>query len=286
MIFVYGECRQIVRDAVRLYVKRFPERVTPSRAAFTNVIICFQETGRVDNKIRRGSKAATDDRKTVNILTAVTQNPHASTMQLARESGISQRNVLRILHLNKFHAFHVSLHQELHGNDFQSRVNFCEWGLQKLQSDELFLTTVLFTDEATYTNYGQVNRHNMHYWPIENPQWLREVDKQTPRFVNVWCGLRNGEIIGPYFIDGTLNTSRYKDILTEILPHLLENIPLHIRQTMWFQQDGCPAHSARIITQFLNVTFGDRWIGHAVLSVKQRFRVCINVQGHYFKHLY
>ncbi|KZC10809.1 hypothetical protein WN55_01821 [Dufourea novaeangliae] len=45
--------------------------------------------------------------------------------------------------------------------------------------------------------------------------------------------------------------------------HLLENIPLHTRQTMWFQQDGCPAHSARIITQFLNVTFGDRWIGCA-----------------------
>ncbi|KZC14185.1 hypothetical protein WN55_06265 [Dufourea novaeangliae] len=32
---------------------------------------------------------------------------------------------------------------------------------------------------------------------------------------------------------------------------------------MWFKQDGCPAHSTRIITQFLNVTFGDRWIGRA-----------------------
>ncbi|KZC14695.1 hypothetical protein WN55_07192, partial [Dufourea novaeangliae] len=49
----------------------------------------------------------------------------------------------------------------------------------------------------------------------------------------------------------------------KFLPHLLENIPLHIRQTMWFQQDGCPAHSARIITQFLNVTFEDHWICRA-----------------------
>ncbi|KZC06173.1 hypothetical protein WN55_07346 [Dufourea novaeangliae] len=119
MVFVYEERRQIVRNAVRLYAERFPERVTPSRSAFTHVIKSFQETGRVDNKIRR----------------TVTQNPHASTRQLARESGISQRSVLRILHLNKFHAFHVSLHQELHGNDFQNRVNFYEWGLQKLQSD-------------------------------------------------------------------------------------------------------------------------------------------------------
>ncbi|KZC12298.1 hypothetical protein WN55_04088 [Dufourea novaeangliae] len=103
----------------------------------------------------------------------------------------------------------------------------------------------------------------MHYWSIENLRWLREVVKQRPWSVNVWSGVLNGEIIGPYFIDSTLNTSRYKHILTEILPHLLENIPLHIRQTMWFQQDGCLAHSARIITQFLNVTFGDRWIGRA-----------------------
>ncbi|KZC13177.1 hypothetical protein WN55_05909 [Dufourea novaeangliae] len=230
MVFVYGKCRQIVRDVIRLYVERFPERVTPSRSAFTNVIKSFQEPARVDNKIRRRSKAA---------------------------------SILRILHLNKFHAFHVSLHQALHGNDFQNRVNFCEWGLQKFQSDEMFLTKVLFTDEATFTNCGQVNRHNMHYWSIENPRWLREMDKQRPWSVNVWCGVLNGEIIGPYFIDGTLNTSRYKHILTKILRHLLKNIPLHIRQTMWFQQDGCPAHSAWIITQFLNVTFGDRWIGCA-----------------------
>ncbi|KZC14058.1 hypothetical protein WN55_06491, partial [Dufourea novaeangliae] len=110
------------------------------------------------------------------------------------------------------------------------------------------------------------------------------------------------------------------------------------------QQDGLDlAHSVRIITQFLNVTFGDRWIGragnhkwpalssnlppldfylwgklkqqvyneilttkedmkerirracaaintteiqHAVLSVKQRFRTCISVQGHHFERLY
>ncbi|KZC07790.1 hypothetical protein WN55_09816 [Dufourea novaeangliae] len=203
MVFVYGECRQIVRDAVRLYAERFPE---PSRSAFTYVIKSFQETGRVDNKIRRRSKAVTDVRNTVNILAAVTQNPHASTRQLVRESGISQRSVLQILHLNKFHAFHVSLHQELHGNDFQNRANFCPWS------------------------------------------------------VNVWCGLLNGKIIGPYFIDGTLNTSTH---FNGNLPHLLENIPLHIRQTMWFQQDGCPAHAARIITQFLNVTFRDSWIGRA-----------------------
>ncbi|KZC13210.1 hypothetical protein WN55_05887 [Dufourea novaeangliae] len=187
MVFVYGECRQILRDAVRLYAERFSERV-------------------------------------------IHLNPNANTRQLTRENGISQRSVLRILHLNKFHAFHVSLHQELHGNDFQNRVNFCAWDLQKLQSDELFLTKVLFTDEAIFTNCGQVNRHNMHYWSIENPRWLRKLDKQRPWSVNVWCGLLNGEIIGPYLL-------------------------------MWFQHDGCPAHYAKESRQLLQRQFPNRWIG-------------------------
>ena len=30
---------------------------------------------------------------------------------------------------------------------------------------------------------------------------------------------------------------------------------------MWFQQDGCPAHTARISGQSLNHMFPNRWIG-------------------------
>ena len=83
-----------------------------------------------------------------------------------------------MLHINEFHPFHISLHQELHGNDFQNRVQFCEWALQKLQEDDMFVTKILFTDEATFTNNGQVNLRNMHYWSVENPHWMREVDWQ------------------------------------------------------------------------------------------------------------
>lgn len=125
----------------------------------------------------------------------------------------------------------------------------------------MFMTKILFTDEATFTNHGQVNVHNMHYWSVENPRWLREVCRQSPWSLNVWCGLLNNKIIGPYFIDGTLNSRKYEQILTEVLPQFLEDIPLCIRQSMWYQHDGCPAHSAQIITEVLNRKFGDHWIG-------------------------
>ena len=45
---------------------------------------------------------------------------------------------------------------------------------------------ILLTDEATFTNNGQVNLRNMHYSSIENPHWMREVDRQRPWSINVW----------------------------------------------------------------------------------------------------
>ena len=38
--------------------------------------------------------------------------PHASSRQMEKKSGISQRSVLRILHQHKFHPYRMSLHQD------------------------------------------------------------------------------------------------------------------------------------------------------------------------------
>ena len=149
------------------------------------------------------------------------------------------------------------------GDDFRRRLEFSECGLRKLQTDDLFLTKILFADEATFTNHGQVNISNMHYWSSENLHWLREVDKHRPWSVNVWCGLLNNWIIGPYFCDGIINTARYFDFLIEVLPQSLDDIILDIRQVTWYQHNGCPAHFARRITEVLNSRFEDRWIGRS-----------------------
>ena len=59
------------------------------------------------------------------ILAFAALNLHASSGQMEKKSGISQRYVLRILRQHKFHPYHMSLHQDLYGNDFLKRVNFC-----------------------------------------------------------------------------------------------------------------------------------------------------------------
>ena len=98
------------------------------------------------------------------ILAFAALNPHASSKQIEKKNGIGQRSVLRILHQHNFHPYRVSLHQNLYGNDFLKRVNFCNWIRREISTDISFLSHVFFSDEANFKNTGNVKRHNMHYW--------------------------------------------------------------------------------------------------------------------------
>ena len=138
----------------------------------------------------------------VAVLAAVAINPHASSRKMEREIGISLTSVLHILHWHQFHPFHISLHQALDDNDFQIRLEYSQWVLHQGHD---FMSGILFTDEATFTNHGNINVHNMHFWAVGNPHWLRQVQHHRRWSVNVWCGIVGHHIVGPYFIDVRLN---------------------------------------------------------------------------------
>ncbi|CAH8494003.1 unnamed protein product [Dicrocoelium dendriticum] len=74
-----------------------------------------------------------------------------------------------------------------------------------------------------------------------------------------WAGLTSRTIIGPFFFSQNVTASSYKEMLqTWVIPRL------HVEgllSTVWWQQDGAPAHSAQTVRQFLDDTFGHRWIG-------------------------
>jgi len=90
--------------------------------------------------------------------------------------ALGPKNILRILAKYKFHSYHICLHQELHGTDFVNHVTFCQWIQHQMHINNEFYSLILFTDEASFTNYDLVNLHNTHYWSAENPHWLIEVE--------------------------------------------------------------------------------------------------------------
>lgn len=261
MLLVYGESGRNAVRAIKRYGELYPDRERPTRQLLARICKKLLESGSWNAVRRTRQKTATGEVHEEGVLALAHNDPTVSSRRIATECGISQRSVLRILHRHRFHPFHLSLHQALSDVDFERRQEFCRFALHRLQDDPTFFQRVLFTDEATFTNHGNVNLHNMHYWSIENPHWLRQVQHQQPWSVNVWCGIVGNVIVGPYFIPGILNGNNYAQFLRNVLPTLLEEVPLTTRQCMWFQHDGCPAHSSRVATELLNETFPDCWIG-------------------------
>jgi len=45
------------------------------------------------------------------------------------------------------------------------------------------------------------------------------------------------------------------------MPVLLEDVPLHLWEELWVQQDGAPPHFGRKITKHLHQHFQNGWIG-------------------------
>lgn len=77
----------------------------------------------------------------------------------------------------------------------------------------------------------------------------------------MWAGIVDGHVIGPYLLPARLTGAAYLIFLQDVLPLLLDDVPLHVRQELWFQHDGAPPHFTRDVRGHLNRRFGQRWIG-------------------------
>lgn len=125
----------------------------------------------------------------------------------------------------------------------------------------LFLSRVLFTDEAAFTRDGIVNFHNTHVWAYENPHAILQARNQHRFSINVWAGIVGDHLIGPIILPNRLTGAAYLTFLQDELPGLLEDVPLETRQRMVFLHDGAPPHFLLAVRQYLNEQFGERWIG-------------------------
>ena len=107
------------------------------------------------------------------------------------------------------------------------------------------------------------NRWNFRHGAETNPRLTFTSHHQVSYSVNVWCGILNSRIIGPYFFEGNLTGQRNLHFLQTVLVDLPSDIPLRTRRRIYYQHDGCPAHNAAIVTTYLDRTFPGRWIGRS-----------------------
>lgn len=261
MIYSIGESHGNCLLASRLYAQQYPDQRHPDNRSFQRLKNGFENSGNVMFEKRQRGKTVDNEENAFSVMLRVIEDPHVSTRILSRELDISKSSVSRIIQNHKFHPYHIQLLQNLEGDDFNKRSEFCDWALNKIQEQPDFFEFVMFSDESTFHSNGNVNKHNLHYYATENPHFVRYVDHQHRWSLNVWGGIIGRHIIGPFFFEERLNGENYLNFLRNSLPNLLEDVPLATLGRMWFQHDGAPAHYSAVVREYLDNEFRRRWIG-------------------------
>lgn len=263
MVFTYGKANGNGRRAARLYRETYPRRQQPQHSMFATVFRRLSETGsfrEAGNYEGRTRDVRTPDLEE-HVINAVEDDRRVSTRMLARQYSVSQTTVWNILHDNCYYPYHLQRVQGLLVTDFPHREQFCQWFLQQAITYPGFTSSILFTDEATFTRSGIFNFHNSHLWDMQNPHGMVTANHQLRFSRNVWAGIIGDRILGPVFLPRRLTGRNYRRFLRVTLPPLLEEVPLTMRRVMWLLHDGAPAHFANIVRTHLNRVFPGRWIG-------------------------
>ena len=263
MVFVYGQANGNSMEAERLYQERYPRRRHPRHSMFPRLFQRLRETGQVKPQYhdRGGRRTVRTPILEEEVLRRVAEEPSVSTRTVAREMDVSQNTVWKVLKEQQLHPYHPQRVHAMIPADFAPRVVFSQWLLQHCLVDHDFPRYVLFTDEACFTKDGMLNTRNSHVWDYENPHATVLRGHQHRFSVNVWAGIVNDDLIGPFPLPPRLTGAVYTVLLRDTLPGLLEHIPLESRRRMWFQHDGASPHFSHHTRQHLNRTFPEKWIG-------------------------
>ncbi len=86
----------------------------------------------------------------IDILAKISFSPIKSGPKLASEAAIGTSSVYRILRRFKFHPYKIRKIQKLSPPDSRQRIDFCQWGTEKVNQDDHFVEKNFFSDEVIY----------------------------------------------------------------------------------------------------------------------------------------
>ena len=127
---------------------------------------------------------------------------------------------------------------------------------------------LIVSDEAWFTLSGHVfNRKNTVCYSADGAgrpeQWQSEAAQSSEK-VMVFALLHgSGKKFGPFFIpeDEAINQHSYRRLLeTTVFPIIMAVLGVAAWGRAWWQQDGAPAHHARMVLNWLDTIFGERML--------------------------
>lgn len=186
--------------------------------------------------------------KSITNLKAANPLGHTSSRQVARETAIPQRSVVRVLHQIGMHPFRISRTQAISEEDKLKRLDFAKWILE----NEEILPNILWSDEAYFSLDGLVNRHNCVIWAYENPRCNLPKNLHSPKLC-VWMAISSNFKLQPHFFESTVDQENYTSMLRDhLIPELQKRRKM---KSVVFQHDGAPPHFSKKARDFLSTKF-------------------------------
>lgn len=140
MIYVSGECDKNSFLASTMYRVKFPDRRAPNEKNFEKVNRRFEDTGSVAYlKKNIINPSVSNYENELNVLLHIQDDAHVSRRLIEQQTGMSKSSVDRISSKYHYQPYHISSHEELHGRDFDNRINYCNIMLAKVNENPNFL---------------------------------------------------------------------------------------------------------------------------------------------------
>jgi hypothetical protein len=260
IVRLYSECGENASETVRLFQEEFPDD-SMSVPTVIRINRNFDETGDVKDRARSGRpRTGRSEENQFDVAIRIVQSPEKSTRQMSAETGIPPTTVRRILKKDlNLRSYIPQMVPELIDDDGDRRVQFAEEWIRQMNNNPDFWKLVSWSDEAIFKLNGHVNRHNNVTWTDTNPRRVIDRPFQSPG-VMVWAGVLNDRLIGPFFFDDqTITGDRYLEMLqNEMWPEIADHSDI---DSIFFQQDGAPPDYKLNVREWLDETFGGRWIG-------------------------
>jgi hypothetical protein len=188
LLVCYIKSERNSEGALQMYLHEYPERIQPNKKIFRRLVSNLMNFGSFEQS-RKKHYDINNDQRNQAIVNVVNDNPSGSVRHFSHETGVPKSTLHRVIIDLKFHAYKPKIVQGLVENDYPRRRAFCEWYLTQIEQDNNFRLEIVWSDESRVTNCGIFNKHNRHYWAVENP-FLREERRFQTRFgTNVWCGI-------------------------------------------------------------------------------------------------
>lgn len=205
-------------------------------------------------KARSKSGRPSDETTKTAVVRYFTENQeNVSQRKAAEEIGTSPATVNRILKKEGIRPWKYQMVHDIHGDDPDRRLQFCEWIVNQ-RSPDFYSRRIIFSDESNFYLNGCVNRHNLFYYSATN-QHLTLTHRMTSPSVTVWAAVSFDKgIVFQTMINQTMNGERYRETLENHLSPFIEQH--HI-----FQHDGAPAHFSCVAREWLDANLQGRWIG-------------------------